>query len=274
MMELTAKLFDALDEMVGWRDEMRAMPRQRSELEKSERDLLGRAAFGWRQFLWKHEFHELLEQAFQLEQSGRQLTYAGVAERLTLLESMFRRKLRQRAVYVIREADFGYARPVGFGGAVERSFPSSKPEILAARQCYALGQYTASVFHLMRAVEYLLRAFVVAMGVKPKKPVPLEYQVWEGLIRQAEAKIDARLGQKWRSRVEKAAAAALLRESIADFNAFKECVRNPVMHTRSGLLDQPGALTVMNRVQVCFERLAPHIEEGQRRSILRKARWS
>ena len=43
-----------------------------------------------------------------------------------------------------------------FGEAVDMAFPDSIGDISEAGKCYALGRYTAAVFHLMRAVESTL----------------------------------------------------------------------------------------------------------------------
>src|ERR1700687_6353897 len=45
----------------------------------------------------------------------------------------------------------GVAPPFGYD--VAKAFPRASDDILEATKCYALERYTASVFHLMRAIE-------------------------------------------------------------------------------------------------------------------------
>lgn len=161
-----------------------------------------------------------------------------------------------------------------FGGAVTRAFPSASGDIREAGDCFASGAFTAAVFHLMRAIEHLLRTFVVAVGVPHKGPIPLEYQEWHNLIEQAEERIGKRLGSPWKSRIGKRRAQGILRASIADFYSFKDNVRNHVSHARSGMLDEPSAQGVMIRVQACFERLVPYLSETKKRSLLREEIWA
>jgi hypothetical protein len=49
-------------------------------------------------------------------------------------------------------------------------FPSTVPEIEEAAKCYAVGRYTASVFHLMRATESATKALGRALGMTPAHP--------------------------------------------------------------------------------------------------------
>jgi hypothetical protein len=208
--------------------------------------------------------------------TNRPFTYSEAVMHLNELERSFQGAIEARFVYVLKEDGYNYILPSGFGEAVQRSFPSAQLEIDTARMCFALGQPTACVFHLMRSVEHLLRVFVVAVGVRQRVAVPLEYEVWDRLIRRAEEKISSASGllDTWRSRATKEAAKSTLRASISDFYSFKDNVRNVLMHTRSGFLDEPTAMGIMDRVQRCFERLAPYLSEGKKRSLLVESRWS
>jgi hypothetical protein len=54
------------------------------------------------------------------------------------------------------EAELYLTREPLFGAAVERAFPLASEDISEAGKCMSLGRYTASVFHLMRAMERAL----------------------------------------------------------------------------------------------------------------------
>ena len=153
----------------------------------------------------------------------------------------------------------------GFSDAIDAAFPSAKTEIHEGRRCYALNRHTACVFHMMRAAEHALRVTVKAVGVS-STAVPLEYQQWQNLIEQLESRIKPI--DNWRQ-PSKANAQAFFSRIIADFYSFKDDIRNVTMHTRTGgTYDEPGALSVMNRVQECFERLATRIDENKSGNLL------
>jgi HEPN domain-containing protein len=53
-----------------------------------------------------------------------------------------------------------------FGDAVDASFPLAAEDISEAGKCLALGRATASVFHLMRAMESAIQALSARLGVQ------------------------------------------------------------------------------------------------------------
>src|SRR5205085_5356579 len=76
-----------------------------------------------------------------------------------------------------------YDQEALFGQEVATKFPQANKEIKEAGNCYATGNYTASVFHLMRAVEHGARALVkrlkIRRGTGPDDlPYPVELCDW------------------------------------------------------------------------------------------------
>jgi HEPN domain-containing protein len=53
-----------------------------------------------------------------------------------------------------------------FGRKVTDSFPNAREDIEAAGKCLALGRSTASVFHLMRALEVGMRSLAQRVGME------------------------------------------------------------------------------------------------------------
>jgi hypothetical protein len=155
---------------------------------------------------------------------------------------------------------------------VAEAFPSASGELTEAGNCFAAGVYTACVFHLMRAVEHLLRSFANGVGVTQTLEIPLEYQVWNTLIEGSESKIK-KVGERWRNKPAIELARGTLRSSVADFYFFKDEIRNHVAHTRSGLVSEVYALDVMKQVRRCFDKLSPYLKEDQHDSILVESVW-
>jgi hypothetical protein len=67
-----------------------------------------------------------------------------------------------------------YNEPALFGGSVERKFSGVAEDISNAGRCFALAQYTASVFHLMRVMEHCVQRF----GKKLKVSIDVKNETW------------------------------------------------------------------------------------------------
>jgi hypothetical protein len=147
---------------------------------------------------------------------------------------------------------------------IATAFPSAIPDLDEANKCFALERYTATVFHLMKAVEYPMRDLATALGVRRIRPC-LEQEDWSTVITQIKTQSDTKILNVL-SGVEKkdqrSRARQFFNPTIADLWAFKDDVRNVVMHAGSTKYDEPGALNVRNRVLVFLERLALRVSEG------------
>lgn len=76
-----------------------------------------------------------------------------------------------------------------FGQAVDQRFPAASDDIEESGKCLALGRYTASVFHIMRAAEAAAAVVSTALGGAIEKDgEPLTFG---GLFNEVSNKIDA-----------------------------------------------------------------------------------
>ncbi len=128
-----------------------------------------------------------------------------------------------------------------FGIATQ--FPDANAEIQLAGNCYATGNYTACVFHLMRAVEIGARVMaqnikaqkhivtpVFHKGAKIMKPKPIELCDWKTLIDGLDKALEAlRHGTKTSER--KKQTVTFYSHAIAQFSYFKDAWRNNISHT-------------------------------------------
>ncbi|MES0003714.1 hypothetical protein NKJ64_00960 [Mesorhizobium sp. M0062] len=113
--------------------------------------------------------------------------------------------------------------PVGplFGEDVEQKFPIALDDIAEAGKCLAVGQGTATVFHLMRVVEAGLRALAADLSIDYAPS-------WESYKKKLEKLLDsanhANLthGQK--------AKRPFYQDALGDVVAIKTAWRNPTMH--------------------------------------------
>jgi hypothetical protein len=146
------------------------------------------------------------------------------------------------------------------------AFPSSQSDIESGLDCYALGHSTAAVFHMMRAVEYGLRALARERGVSfPNKPV--EWATWQEMLDQIEAS-GRRAARALPAGVQRDAALAFYSGAAGQVHAFKDTYRNMVMHVRRSY-DDLEALRAIGQVRDFMTGLARKIGEKTKRPIRR-----
>jgi hypothetical protein len=145
-----------------------------------------------------------------------------------------------------------------FGEDVANRFASSLSEIRDAGNCYAFGQSTACVFHLMRVMEIGLKALYASLGL------PFDRQIsWELILRD------------WsREEIKGNATANALLMAHLDFyqsmratvSSVKDAWRNPTMHfDRTYSLEE--AEEILGAVKAFMRCVSAEIDEsGKRRN--------
>lgn len=165
----------------------------------------------------------------------------------------------QQAAFIPAARSAYFERDALFGEKVAKSFMSAGADIKEGGSCFATGAFTASVFHLMRAVERVLRVLAKDRRV----PLPSEYDLkgWGELIDSVEGKVNEI--DNWPRSRAKTEALSFYRGAIGEFRAFKDVWRHHVMHARESY-DEQRALSVMNHVQEFTQRLAAKLSERRR----------
>lgn len=137
--------------------------------------------------------------------------------------------------------------------------PKINAEIKAAGNCLAADLNTAAVFHLMRTVEYGLRALAADVKV-PIDKEELEYKDWSKILEQVEAKIKdiVKCDKPHVSAKEKSEIREFYNGVLQEFNGFKDRWRNHVMHTR-GIYMEGEVVAVLDRVRIFMETLATRV---------------
>jgi HEPN domain-containing protein len=134
------------------------------------------------------------------------------------------------------------------------SFPLAWEELRRSGNCYALNEYTASVFHSMRAAEIALKALAVALKVT----LDPEVSQWRNVLDQVGAKIrDMEQEPKDRLRDKRL---QYYSEAASQFRYFKDAWRNYVSHAKASY-DEGQALTVREHVLSLLEHISGHLSE-------------
>lgn len=135
---------------------------------------------------------------------------------------------------------------------VVEKFPEAAEDMRAATDLWALGHYTASVFHTMRVLENGLRALATELGVS------YAAQNWQNIIEQIEAaikKVQKTLpkGEPRNTRLQ------FLSEAAKEFTYFKDGWRNYVSHSK-GAYSEAQAKSVLEHGRQFMVSLVSHIQ--------------
>jgi hypothetical protein len=76
-----------------------------------------------------------------------------------------------------------------FGDEFKTNFPQANTEISEAGNCFAFDRYTASVFHLMRALEVVLKVLFQTLGLPPLTIAG--ERNWNGILQKVKDKLDS-----------------------------------------------------------------------------------
>ena len=101
-------------------------------------------------------------------------------------------------------------------------FPDMEYDLVHAGRCYAIEEYTASVFHLMRVMELAVKELGNKLGVDL-----IQYQLWNDILLQCNAKLNG----KFKTKAEKQSAENIAYRSIVShLDNVRQAWRNEVMH--------------------------------------------
>jgi hypothetical protein len=141
-----------------------------------------------------------------------------------------------------------------FGPEVDDAFPSAAPEIAEAGKCRALGRHSATVFHLMRALEVGIRCLGKEFGV------PTENASWGNILDSIGKKVRAMdsvsHGSDWKE------AQQFYSEAVAHFYVLKDAWRNYAMHLHERY-DEERATEIYNSVRAFMRGLSKKLKEPE-----------
>jgi len=113
-------------------------------------------------------------------------------------------------------------KPTPFGASVSSVFPEASEDVYEAHQCFAFGQYTATAFHISRAMEIVVRQVALKMKAKPTRD---EWQSYINAMDEVIKKMPFKTTQEKEKR-------AIYSEASNYLFNFKEAFRNKTMHPK------------------------------------------
>lgn len=130
------------------------------------------------------------------------------------------------------------------------AFPSCRDEITEAGKCFTVGQFDASVFHLMRAMEPVLELLANSLGLTEK------FNNWNRLLDQVGAEVKRQFPKSDDSkRIFFSGAESHLR-------AIKDAWRNPTMHSLAARYGEQEAKDLIHHVCSLLRHLASELRES------------
>jgi hypothetical protein len=136
-----------------------------------------------------------------------------------------------------------YKSPQIFGPQVNKKIPKTAEDIANAGTCYALGQNTACVFHLMRAMEYCVQRF----GAKLKVKIVPSRSSWHEIMEHVNNAIKTLPGGQKSSSAQRSRKRALSM-AAGRLDHVRIVWRNDVMHPKA-TYDEAEALEVLEGVK-------------------------
>jgi hypothetical protein len=81
-----------------------------------------------------------------------------------------------------------YNRTDHFGDEFKTNFPQANAEIIEAGNCFAFDRFTSCAYHLMRALEVVLKSLFSTLGLPPLTSVGEKN--WNGILKQIRDKLE------------------------------------------------------------------------------------
>ncbi len=171
--------------------------------------------------------------------------------RMALMDEYFFHYPREIAE-LIHRVDFDWE-------ATLSGFPSSRRGIMASIDCYALGDYSGCVFHMMGLAELGLRAIAGERGIEAVgNNKPIEWGTWQDVFQAIEGQLKV-----IRSRPpgpKKDAALSFYDTALSDLRRLQG-YRDPTMHFRQNY-DKGEAYDAMYRTKSLMQTLSTKLSEG------------
>lgn len=174
-------------------------------------------------------------------------------------------ELSKRIFFTVTPERRNYVEnPAFIGKAVCDAFPSALNDIYEAGNCLGADCNTAAVFHLMRLVEWGLRALCVHLGLRNAKRgkgrrISISYVDWETMLNQLQPLVDTKIEKLKRGKA-KQVAQEFYYPALQDIRAIRDAWRNHLMHARRSYSSEEAEV-ICGHVKNLMSRLVKRMSE-------------
>ncbi len=230
-----------------------------TEITAQDRDNFAVLFENWSGWLKSHELDASLDCLKRLQEEYRQdePQIREIIRHMKAIVETLEGELRRRVfLFVVSEDANLYRNPVASFPLAWAAYPSARRDIEEACRCYALGRYTACVFHSMAILQVGLYALAHKANVTLRYPV--ELAEWNEVLSAIE-----RYAESLRNQPRSAARDERLTffsECAAQFRYFKDAWRNHVAHMRESY-DRDQAHSILLHVRDFMEKASTRVGE-------------
>jgi len=210
-------------------------------------------------WLKSHELEASMDRLKRLweEYAEDEPSFQSIIAGIGIFNETLEDELRRRIfLYVVPQDENLYRNPPASFPLAWPNYPSARPDITEACRCFAVGRYTACVFHCMAILQGGLYALASDAGVTLKYPV--ELAEWSEIIGAIENIIPPLANQPRTSARDERM--TFLSECAVQFRYFKDAWRNHVAHMRESY-DRDQAHSILLHVRDFMEKLSTRIAE-------------
>lgn len=231
-----------------------------ADFRQQDRDNFRVVAENFGLWLKSHELLSALDCLKRIEEefSDDEPSIQELISRLRMFNEILEDELRRRVfLFVVPEDANLYRSPLASFSLTWGAYPSTRPEIDEACRCYALGRYTACVFHCMAILQSGLYALAGAAGATLRYPI--ELAEWQDVLSAIEKKIEPMRNEpRSAARDERV---KFFSECAVQFRYFKDAWRNHVAHMRE-TYDRDQTHSILLHVRDFMEKLSTRVGEG------------
>ncbi len=174
---------------------------------------------------------------------------AAFRERLRAVQDRVTDDLAERCLVLLKADGGALYEPSSplWGSEIRSRFPKACFDIDEAGKCLALDRFTASVFHLMRAIEIVLKAIGLSLEVGcPKND---NWGMWLGHIRDEYIKIKAGPDKDF------------YQDVYQRLDAIKDASRNPTIHVETIYTEEEAKL-ILKTTEMLYRKIASRMDEN------------
>jgi HEPN domain-containing protein len=191
------------------------------------------------------------------DETGTQLSLSRLIEDLYGVRDRIEDELKHRHFYYVDPEHFKYFREAQeiLSQEALRAFPSACRDVEEASKCFALGRYTACVFHAMRVMEHGMNALALELGLLQP------YRTWDKKIEKMVAVLVDELRKPYSPTSVLAGRLEFFKQATERLTAVQHALRNETMHARS-YYGREDAEDVYRSTLRLMEKLAEKLAEA------------
>jgi hypothetical protein len=167
------------------------------------------------------------------------------------VRELLEQELKKRQFFVLDVNGGYYDNPLLAGAPFRDNWPTANKELVEAGNCFAVDRYTACVCHLMRALEYALKAF--ENELKITAPARGPENTWGKIIGRIEQK-------KKQPSPEWMAKAGFNDNCLTFFCAVKSACRDKTFHVESSY-DKGSASSLFSCTVAVLSEISKELKE-------------